>query len=301
MSSERGSASVEWVALVMVVTIALGAVLAAVPAVDGRSLGASLTHAIVCTAQGGCDDGDDALTRSYGASDAALLRSHAPGLVYEPGTLTLPVDWRRCRSHRCSDGPDRADLDVHRSRSGAQPATAFTHVVRRDGQTYLQYWLNYPDSTSTVLNAAGAWNRGVRSVLALVGARAGYPGHHADDWESYQVRLDAQGRAMVRASSHHEYRACKYRRCRNRWTQATGWTRVSRGSHAGHIPMRWEKGRLVPVHPGPLLRERTTSAAGLRLVPLEKVDRHEYRPLDPGITPPWEKEVYTDPESNSTG
>ena len=34
----------------MVVTIALGAVLAAVPAVDGRSLGASLTHAIVCTA-----------------------------------------------------------------------------------------------------------------------------------------------------------------------------------------------------------------------------------------------------------
>jgi hypothetical protein len=57
----------------------------------------------------------------------------------------------------------------------------------------------------------------------------------------------------------------------------------------------------APVYPGPDLRERTTTAPGLRLVPVESLDTQAYRPLDPEIAPPWEKEVYENPLSDETG
>ena len=183
-------------------------------------------------------------------------------------------------------------------------ATAFTHVARKDGSTYLQYWLYYPDSTTTAANAAGLWNKALGS---------GYPGHHPDDWESYMVRIDPSGQAFVRASSHHWYQGCKHKECRNQWTPLTGWTRVSRGSHAGHIPLREHGGGIelslehgarvtprtyTPAYPGVDLRERTTTAAGLRLVPVKSLV-----PGDLGyeITPPWRKKVFRDPSSDSTG
>jgi hypothetical protein len=94
---------------------------------------------------------------------------------------------------------------------------------------------------------------------------------------------------------------------------------VSRGSHAGHVPYRsepvWEdpakagwrryvpkKGppRRVPLLPGRDLHERITTGEGLRLVPLETLDRRDYRPLDAGVTPPWQKEPYRDPESHGS-
>ena len=76
----------------------------------------------------------------------------------------------------------------------------------------------------------------------------------------------------------------------------TGWTRVSRGSHAGHIPLGAERrggagplresrsaaglraGRVrhFPLLPGRDLRERTSTAEGLRLIPLETHDRRAY-------------------------
>jgi hypothetical protein len=139
-----------------------------------------------------------------------------------------------------------------------------------------------------------------------------YPGYHDDDWESVQVRIDPSGQAFARASSHHGYQGCKQRACHNQWTALTGWSRVSRGSHAGHIPLREHGGELTfslsdgfgtrprtysPEYPGVDLRERTTSAAGLRLLPVESL------PADMrfAISAPWKKEVYRDPASNSTG
>jgi hypothetical protein len=306
MASERGQASVEWVGAVLLVAVALGAAAAGVAGqVDGRSYGGWLAHALVCAVRGGCAAERDALASAYGADDAALVRRYAPSVVYEPGTYTLPVDFRECRSHRCADAPDDPDLDAHRSARGGVRATAFTRVVRRGGRTYVQYWLYYPDSTTTAANAAGIWNR----VLGY-----GYPGHHADDWESYQVRIDSGGRVAVRASSHHGYQWCKQRRCANRWGPATGWTRVSRGSHAGHVPTRAERRRTGVPHgphgwrvthdrpaiPGVHLRERTTTSGGLRLVPIESIDTGAYASLDHGIKPPWRKRVYDDPESDST-
>ena len=294
MADERGQASVEWVAALLVVALALGALAAAAIRVDGRSFGGFLAQRFVCAVRGDCRERDQALRRAYGPRDAELVRRYAPSIAYEPGTLTLPVDWRLCRSHLCSDAPDDRDLDVHRGRRGGTPATAFTHVVRRDGETFIQYWFYYPDSTSTVGGAAGVWNR-VRDVVGI----GSYPGHHADDWESHQVRIDAKGQATVRSSSHHAYQGCKHAVCENEWYDWTGWTRVSYGSHAGHIPTRSPDAG-DPAYPGVHTRERTTTGEGLVLVPIETLDTGSYRPLDDGITPPWGKKVYDDPLSNAT-
>jgi hypothetical protein len=126
------------------------------------------------------------------------------------------------------------------------------------------------------------------------------------------VRIGRDGSVQVRASSHHGYQGCKQRRCTNRWTAWTGWTRVSKGSHAGHIPLRTIveraggrphfRRRYEPDYPGVDLRERTTTAEGLRLIPLETLTRarRRYRPLDPGIEPPWRKRTWRHPEDDGS-
>jgi hypothetical protein len=310
MGGERGQASVEWAAAVLCVALAVGGLGAGLGRVDGRSYGGWLAHSIGCAVTGGCRAERDALRAAYGP-DAELVRRFAPSLVYEPGTHTLPVDFRRCRSHACSDAPDDPDLDAHRSTRGGHPATAFTHVVRRGGETVVQYWLYYPDSTSTAANAAGIW---AAAAGVARGRLPDYPGSHPDDWESVQVRIGRDGRVSTRASSHHGYQWCKQSRCKNRWGPWTGWSRVSRGSHAGHVPTVVEhepvlrrrlpglglRRRVRPAIPGVDSRERTSTSAGLRLIPIESVDTGAYRSLDPGIKPPWRKRVFTDPTSDST-
>src|SRR5256885_12184808 len=244
MPSEGGQTTVEWPALALVVCVALGGLLAVGPRVDGRSLGASLVHALVCAVRN-CAEEDDTLVVAYGARDAALLRRFAPNIVYEPGTYTLPVDFRQCRSHRCSDAPDDQHLDVHRSTRGGIPATAFTHVVHSGGRTYLQYWLYYPDSNSVFPGSRQLWDVARYATLGLAGR---YPGFHYDDWEGYQVEVDPGGRALARATAHQGYQTCKFARCHNKWMPVTGWTRVSKGSHAGHIPTVGEHANLDRPH-----------------------------------------------------
>jgi hypothetical protein len=284
VQSERGQAALEWVGLVLLVALACGAAIAAgAGAIDGRPLGAELARALVCAARGDCDGEDDALRDAYGERDAALVREFLPNLVYEPRTRTLPVDFRDCRSHRCSDAPDEEGLDVHRTRRA--DATVFTHVVHDGGETFVQYWLYYPDSTSTWMGSAAIWNRVISRMT-----KKDYPGYHRDDWESVQVRIDdANGAVRMRASSHGGYQGCKESRCHNTWTRFGGWSRVSYGSHAGHIPL-----------PAPDRDERTTTAAGIRLVPLEELTATE-RATEFEVTPPWDKAVYLDPRSTSTG
>ena len=285
MRCERGQAALEWVGLVLLIGLACGAAVAATAsgAFDGRPLGAELTHVLVCAVRGDCDEEDDELRAAYGDRDAALVREFLPNLVYEPRTRTLPVDFRECRSHGCSDAPDEARLDIHRTRRA--DATVFTHVVRDGGETFIQYWLYYPDSTSTWMGSAAIWRGAIER-----GTKKDYPGYHRDDWESVQVRIDdATGAARMRASSHGWYQGCKESRCKNTWTRWGGWSRVSYGSHAGHIPM-----------PAPDPDERTTTAAGIRLVPIEGLKRSE-RATEFEVTPPWDKRVYLDPRSTSTG
>ncbi|MGH2836941.1 MAG: hypothetical protein ACRDJY_01170, partial [Thermoleophilaceae bacterium] len=164
-------------------------------------------------------------------------------------------------------------LDVHRTRRAE--ATIFTHVVRDGGETFIQYWLYYPDSTSTWMGSAGLWNTVVKRAT-----RKDYPGWHPDDWESVQVRIDDRtGNARIRASSHNSH---------SDWAEWGGWSRVSYGSHAGHIPDPRDLG------------ERTTTAAGVRVVPIESLTAAE-RETAFEVSPPWEKRVYADPKSRSTG
>jgi hypothetical protein len=315
MGGESGQATVEWTGVVLAVALALGALVSVAPQVDGRSLGGFVAHRLVCAVKGGCRDGHAALTRAYGERDARLVRAHAPNITYEPGERQLPVDPRLCRARSCAEGSEDRDLDLHRTRSGER-ATVFTRVLRRSGGTYLQYWFYYPDSNSTWAGSDKIWERSrlLPLVGALVRGERGYPGFHHDDWEGLQLRIDADGRVWARASSHGHYQGCKQVSCRNRWISGTGWTRVSRGSHAGHIPVELERGgapprhsgasppppRLSPRYPGRHMRERTSTAEGLRLIPLETLDERSYTPIDPAVKPPWRKRVYHDPEDEGS-
>lgn len=289
MFDERGQAAIEWVALVCVTTLLLSGALMLSRSADARSLGGFLAHEIVCLARSGCSDGDDALRRAYGSRDAELTRSHLPGLVFESGERQLPVDWRRCRAVSCATVAGDSGSDVHRSAAGER-ATVFTRVQHRDGRTYIQYWTYYPDSNTTFAGSDRLWARSplAQTVGLLLRGTARYPGFHRDDWEGIAVRLSRDGRAAVRVTSHGHWQWCKQRLCRGLWGPVTGWTRVSRGSHAGHVPDR-----------SPMARssERTATAEGVRLVPIEGIDRRGYRRLDPAIAPPWLKEAYGNPES----
>jgi len=180
-------------------------------------------------------------------------------------------------------------------------------------------WLYYPDSNSVLAGADELWERSwlLPRIRELVGGTSDYPGFHEDDWEGVFVRVDPDGTAWMRATSHGHLQGCKWRACHDRWVGSTGWVRVSRGSHSGHVPFRSERRwrapgrplgaryvplrtqpRRVPLMPGRDLAERTSAAEGLRLIPLEGGDHGHYRPLDPAVKPPWRKDAYTDPESD---
>src|SRR5829696_8062480 len=135
---EDGQASIELVGLLLVVSLALGALASVTPRVDGRSIGGFLAHHVVCAATGGCRAAERELERAYGQEAADAVRELAPNLVYEPGERQLPVDWRDCRRPRCASAPDDPTLDSHSSEARAR-ATAFTHVIRRNGRLYVQY------------------------------------------------------------------------------------------------------------------------------------------------------------------
>ncbi len=294
MRGQQGQAAVEWVGLVLVAALVLGGMAGMVSGADGRSVGGLLAHRLVCAVKGGCADGDAALARVYGDRDARLVRRHLQGLVFEPGERQLPVDWRQCREVACATVRDDRDLDAHRTAAGHR-ATVFTRLQRRNGRRYVQYWLYYPDSNTTWAGSDRLWNL-PRTLARLSGASPDlprYPGYHRDDWEGAEVTIDRGERTTVRVTSHGRWQWCKYRHC-ERPGPASGWTRVSRGSHAGHVPTF---NGLTPQLPGHHLRERTATPDGMRLVPLEGIDRRRYRRLDPDIAPPWDKDAYANPES----
>ena len=94
----------------------------------------------------------------------------------------------------------------------------------RRGRLYghVQFWLYYP--------TAGP-------ASSLTG------GYHLDDWESFQVRVDPEGAALARASSHHSYNGRSGGLGsvasdagwdpRSGWDTILGQLHVAAGSHAG--------------------------------------------------------------------
>ncbi len=204
----------------------------------------------------------NAVREAYGEDTESLVRRYAPGLVYEHGLLDAPVDPRECRAVACA--------------RGAAPVI-FTRVVHRGATTYVQYWAYYPDSS---------WH--------------GVAGRHADDWESFQVRINPDGSADARASAHHGYTGRRIgpdlnvnqvdpglvpRRWRRGWAPYAGWWRVARHSHAGFVTSGPGAGRSDP-------------PARVTLVPIETST--DSLPQLYAVTPPWRKGVYADPESSAT-
>jgi hypothetical protein len=127
-----------------------------------RLPGIVLAHAIaerlVCAVRLTEDCANEpALQAANGDEVAALLRDHAPALLYEDGMRTLPVDFRACRSDACAEG---ARSGVVSGTTRGLQVVAFTHAVDcrsghaaateawgancsppRAGHLYLQYWL----------------------------------------------------------------------------------------------------------------------------------------------------------------
>jgi hypothetical protein len=229
-----------------------------------------------------------------------------PTIVFEAGSRAVPVDFRRCRETICGDATE--DGNVHRT-DQRLPVTAFVHVVDcrgeereeseaagadcsgpRAGNLYIQYFTYYADSAT------------LRDLPI-----AGEEGFHEDDWEGVQIRIGPDGRADERASSHNGY---NYElgvanwgsdagieiltelaedvgaRNPNGWGPETGLLLVSGGSHAGNAAGDHDLDRFVP-------------GRRVHLIPLEPIaagDRSTF-----AITPPWQKQIWRDPEAEGTG
>jgi hypothetical protein len=224
----------------------------------GMALAHEIGERIVCAVKlsYGCRS-DPELAAAYGEL-ASQVRDNAPRIVYERGMTALPVDFRSCRSPACSDG--RETGRVTRSLAG-RPVALFTHLIdcrdadrgevrgydcsgERLGRVYIQYWAYYGDSATS------------RATPIL-----GTAGYHRDDWEGYQVRINPDGSADARASSHNGYNGADAPavdwasdasgkvpgasavkdaaealglRGERGWTPSQGTLYVSGGSHAGH-------------------------------------------------------------------
>jgi hypothetical protein len=307
VASERGQVTVEWVALVCVVGLLMAGVIATGVAAPGVDLGRSLARHLLCAVElaDGCGD-EPTLIATYGDEIGRLLRRHMPTIGFEDGSRAVPVDYRRCRETSCGDAPD--DGLVHRT-DERLPVTAFTHVVDcraaaraaseeagidcsgdREGRLYLQYWLFYANSATL---------RGVPVV--------GEEGEHKDDWESVQIRVNPDGTVDERASSHDGYNYSLQDfdrgsdagigvlkelaetldvRHPNGWGPETGLLLVSGGSHAGNAT-------------GEPRGTRFTPGRRVHLIPLEPIAADSHATF--AVVPPWLKDVWRDPESESTG
>lgn len=146
--AERGSASVESVALAALVALLLAAAIAAVSAggdIDaGRQLAGAIGRKMRCGPHLPDSCEHHPLVPAYGWPLARLTRALAPAPVAvagPSGLMLMPVDFRRCRQESCAvaAGP-------HLTASGRR-TTAFTELIdhrRSTGWVEITYWLFRP-------------------------------------------------------------------------------------------------------------------------------------------------------------
>lgn len=308
---DRGQSTVEWVGIVFLVGLLMTGLVTAGVTASPLGLLHSISRQMLCAvALSGSCDREPPLALAYGESAADLIRSNAPDLFFGRDLLGLPVDYRTCRSAYCAEAGREGE--IHESEAG-EPVTLFTRVfdcraetVRRDpvaecngdraGSFYVQYWAYYPESAS------------LRGAPVLEGK-----GYHPHDWESVQIRIGPDGDVSQRASSHaghnHDRSFVNWGsdigwgflsgaaekldlREPGGWGEKTGRYLIAGGSHAGNVA--GDDPDNYPSH---------TPAGFIHLVPLETVRGDAIARaarFDP-ITPPWEKDLWTDPEADGTG
>ena len=263
----------------------------------GAVLAKAVAERIVCAVRLSEDcAAEPRLKAAHGAELAAMLRAHAPTLLYEDGMTALPVDYRHCREDGCAAGGEEGA--VSRS-NGGRPVVAFTHVIdcradaaaeteaagadcsgARARNLYLQYWFYYPGS------ATGEGSTPLKKPIRWASGKIGHSSYHPDDWESYMVRIGPGGRS-ARASSHHGY---KYDRFSilgrpGGWGPETGTVYVSGGSHAGRAGSRRSVSRATKDH-------------RVRLIPIESLSDRDSASF--AVSAPWRKRVFGDPEYGGT-
>lgn len=279
----------EWLGLLALAALLLGAMVSALSLLNvGVALPRAIFERFVCAVRLSEDCAvEPKLRAAYGPDTAAMLRAHAPALLYEDGMSAVPVDYRRCRRDACAAGP--GDGAVVRSDT-SEPTAAFTHVIdcraaaaarteaagascsgERAGNLYLQYWFYYPGS------ATGEGSTPLKGAIRKLSSALGKPSFHPDDWESYQVRIGPNGRRFARASAHHGYG--------EGWVADPDALHVSGGSHAGQAR-------------ADASISRTTKDHRLRLLPLARIARSDRTGF--AVTPPWLKRVFRDPEYEGT-
>lgn len=306
MCSERGQGTVEWVGTLCIVSLLFAGLVAVGVRVPGAELARGLASRILCAAAlaDGCGD-EPRLIAAYGTEVGQLVRRYMPTIVFERGSRAVPVDFRRCRETSCGDA--EGEGLVHATDEGL-PVTAFVHVVNcrpgaaegtetggadcsasRAGSIYLQYWLYYADSAT------------LRDIPVV-----GDEGFHRDDWEGVQIRIGPDGDVSERASSHNGYNDGRGSanwasdagldplrdlaedlgaRGEGGWGSASGLLFVSGGSHAGNAFSAEEIERFIP-------------GRRVHLIPLEPVAALDHSTF--AITPPWQKQVWRDPEAAGT-
>jgi hypothetical protein len=308
MRDERGQSTVEWVGLLLLVSLSLAGLILAGFQVPGASLGQAIASRILCAASlaDSCDGDEPALIATYGTEVGKLVREHMPSLLFEQGSRAVPVDFRRCRSAACGDAAEHGY--IRRTLAGLS-VSAFVHVIdcrpaaaesseatgvncsgARAGNLYIQYWTYYADSATL---------RGIPI--------AGEEGYHPDDWEGVQIRIRPGGDIDERASSHQGYNQrpgplggwasdagldsikgateAVGLRPENGWGPETHLLIVAGGSHAGNTA-------------GIPHIERLTLGSRIRLIPLEAIAASSDARF--AINPPWKKKVWRDPETEGT-
>lgn len=309
LRSERGQASPEWLGVVLVVSLTFAAMVAAGIKVPGAELARALAGKLVCVVDLGadCDERASALTTAYGSEVGGIVAAHVPLLEYEDGMHVLPIDWRTCRANSCAGGPEAGR--VSEADSG-EPVTLFSHVVdcreparpqppaaecggEAEGNLYLQFWAYYPDSRTAPFDGDAFGNRG----------------WHESDWESFQVKIRADGSIEERASSHHGYNGdtsdpindTGWFGGKPAWSPATGRYAISSGSHAGHVGTPPAEKNIRRPSSIERLPHRLSRPQDVRVIPLETM-RDEWSDYV-GSTehlPAWLKDVYLDPEATGT-
>nr|MDQ3725966.1 hypothetical protein [Actinomycetota bacterium] len=92
MRSERGQGTVEWVGMLLLVSLAMLGMVAAGVRVPGAPLARAIADRILCAVAlaGGCGD-EPALIAAYGTEVGEMVRRHMPTLAFEERSRAMPV------------------------------------------------------------------------------------------------------------------------------------------------------------------------------------------------------------------
>jgi hypothetical protein len=157
MRSQRGTATVEYVALAgmigILIVAAIAALVASPPTSGERELGEMLARRIACTPRYPVPCGRNPLALAYGFPLGKLVRS----LASTPAAVNgeLPVDFRYCRRPSCA--APGSDVGLTSSRRRVTEFTSVEDLRRSGGAVRITYWLYRPGlGWERIVRTAGA-------------------------------------------------------------------------------------------------------------------------------------------------